>query len=457
MTPITNTHVHVPPNFSAFATPGEAVEAARAEKVRVLGVSNFYDQQVYSMIRDLAEGCGVLPEYGLEFITFVPDLEARAIRINDPANPGRMYLTGKGIDPFRPPTPRAAETARRIRDGNDSRARLMVEKVSACFASAGFDAGVDADGIIAQVAARAQVPAQWVSLQERHIAKAFQEGLDRVPPGQRIDILTRVYGSASEEGGDPAFGRMTNGDGRMTNGDGGMARGSGGMMYRGGGMARGSGGMMYRGGGMARGNSGVTHGSGGMAAPPRADPGDPAAVQAEIRSRLLKAGAPGFVPEVPLSFEDAYSSILDMGGIPCYPILADGCDPMCPFETSPHALAEELLGRGIHAAELIPNRNHRDVVDEYVRVLVGAGLIVMAGTEHNTADRIPLDPTCVDGPPSSAARRAFFEATCVVVAHAERARHGRTGYVDSAGGLAQDPDGVQNLVREGETLVAGAS
>ena len=383
---ITNTHVHVPPNFSAFATPREVIEAASAENLRVLGVSNFYDQHVYAMIRDLAGSAGVVAEYGLEFITLVPDLEVAGIRINDPANPGRMYLTGKGIDPFRTPTVRAAEIAHRIREGNDSRASQMVEQVARCFTAVGFDTGVTADGIIAQVAGRGQVPVEWVSLQERHIARAFQEALDRVPREQRRDVLSGAYGSLSQANLD-----------------------------------------------------------------------DPVAVQAEIRSRLLKAGTPGFVPEVPLSFEDAYAYILDMGGIPCYPILADGCDPVCPFEASPDGLAQELLRRGIYAAELIPNRNHRGVVDEYVSALASAGLIVMAGTEHNTQDKIPLNPMCADGEPSETARRAFFEATCVVVAHAERVRRGENGYVDSTGALIQDVEGVASLVREGEQLMATVS
>jgi len=400
---ITNTHVHVPPNFSAFTTPYEVVEAAKAENVRVLGVSNFYDQHVYSLIADLTREAGILPEYGLEFITLVPDLEAKGIRINDPANPGRMYLTGKGIDPFRTPTPRAVAIAKTIRDGNDSRAEQMVDQVARHFASVGYDTGVDAAAIIEQVAERGEVPSQWVSLQERHIARAFQEALDALPHAQWIQIMGRAYGSGD---GDPACGRMT--------------------------------------------------GQQGPAAP-KADKGDPVGVQAEIRSRLLKKGTPGFVPEVPLSFEDAYTYILDMGGIPCYPILADGCDPVCPFEESPSGLAEELLRRGIHAAELIPNRNHCEVVDQYVRALTKAGLIVMAGTEHNTQDKISLNPICTDGEPSDFARQAFFDATCVVVAHADRTKRGIDGYVDASGRLILDDQGVQSLVREGAQLMAGGN
>ena len=42
--PIVNTHVHLPPNFSAFETVEDAVGTAAAEGVRVLGASNFHDR-----------------------------------------------------------------------------------------------------------------------------------------------------------------------------------------------------------------------------------------------------------------------------------------------------------------------------------------------------------------------------------------------------------------------------
>ena len=80
----------------------------------------------------------------------------------------------------------------------------------------------------------------------------------------------------------------------------------------------------------------------------------------------MKAGRPAFVAESPVSFDDAYRLVLEMDGIPCYPTLADGASPVCPWEEPPEALAQRVLERGIHAAELIPNRNRPAVVDAYV-------------------------------------------------------------------------------------------
>ena len=175
----------------------------------------------------------------------------------------------------------------------------------------------------------------------------------------------------------------------------------------------------------------------------------------------MKAGRPAFVQEAAVSFGDAYRLILEMDGIPCYPTLADGASPICPWEEPPDALAQRVLERGIHAAELIPNRNRPEVVDAYVAAFREAGLIVMAGTEHNTRARIPLEPRCVDGSlPSPAARAAFREATAVVAAHQHLRASGRPGYVDGGGRLNPGfPDGetrIRWFAELGAGLIGGA-
>ncbi len=385
-TPIVNTHVHVPPNFSAFTTPADVVGSAVAEGVRAIGISNFYDQQVYGRFAQMCTDAGIVALFGLEFITLIDDLAERGIRINDPANPGRMYLCGKGINPFKEKSTEAAATAAAIRTGNDSRAAAMVAQLADHLRSVGVANDLTAERVTEQVAARGGVPASYVSLQERHIARAVQEVASAA--ADPAEALALAYGGAS-----------------------------------------------------------------------KTDPSDVVGVQGEVRSRLIKVGTPGFVAEVPLTFQQAYDYVLAMDGIPCYPTLADGVSPVCPFEADPDDLAAELLSRGIHAAELIPIRNTAAEVDRYVRAFTDAGIIVMAGTEHNTLDRIPFDPTCVDGPLSDLARQAFWQATCIVAAHQARIAAGQPGYVDASGtliGTSGGPDAHRaTLVAEGAALING--
>lgn len=378
--PVVNTHVHFPPNFSAFRTVEDAVSAAAAEDAGAVGISNFFDQQVYARFAEQATAAGIVPLYGLEFITLDDELAAAGIRVNDPANPGRMYLCGKGISPFREKSAVAARIATEIRQGNDRRATEMVAKLASWFAECGLDTGLTASLVAADVAASAGVPVEWVSLQERHVAQAFQRALAALPVSERGTVLERAYGG-----------------------------------------------------------------------PSKVDTDDPVALQGELRSRLIKVGTPGFVAEVPLGFGDAYRYVLEMDGIPTYPTLADGVSPVCPFEEPATRLASALLERGIHAAELIPIRNTSACVDAYVKAFTDAGIIVMGGTEHNTLDRIPIEVACVDGPVSDVARRALWEATCVVAAHQHEVAAGRPGYVDSTGGRTDVPTG--DLVALGAGLI----
>ncbi len=108
----------------------------------------------------------------------------------------------------------------------------------------------------------------------------------------------------------------------------------------------------------------------------------------------MKAGKPGYVEETFVGFDHAYALVLALGGIPCYPVLADGASPICPFEEPVERLVSTLADRHIYCAELIPNRNLPEVLTAYVRGLRAAGIAVLAGTEHNSPEMLPLEPRC---------------------------------------------------------------
>lgn len=377
--PIVNTHLHVPPNFSAFETAEDAVRIAAAEGVAAIGTSNYFDFNVYRQFASAAAEAGVVPLFGMEIITLTDDLPDGGMLINDPTNLNRMYLCGKALSRIDAPVPSAARRMAAIRASSDDRIRRMTGLMATTWVEAGLACELTERGIAEAVAQRCGVPLDWVSLQERHVAQAFQEILFReVPEVDRPAALARVFGRTA------SFGAA-----------------------------------------------------------------DPVAVQDAIRSNLMKAGRPAFVPEAAVSFDDAYRLILDLGGIPCYPILADGASPICPFEDPAELLAERLLGRGIYCAELIPVRNRGEVVDRYVAVLRGAGIVLTAGTEHNTRRMIPIEPTALGGEPlSDSAREAFWEGTCIVAAHQALTAAGRPGYVDGEGRLTGASSDRATRIRE---------
>ena len=92
-----NAHIHTPYSFSAFGSISEALDKAAAEGVQIVGINDFYSTDGF---REWHDGCAersLYPLYGIEFMALDSGMQASGLRINDPANPGRIYLSGKGL------------------------------------------------------------------------------------------------------------------------------------------------------------------------------------------------------------------------------------------------------------------------------------------------------------------------------------------------------------------------
>ena len=362
--PRSNAHVHLPPNFSAFETARQAVELADAQGVGILGASNYYDYSVYGELAERATARGIFPLFGLEIIALVEGLVRDGVKVNDPGNPGKYYLCGKGITRFDPMPEEARALLQVIRDADSARMAAVADRLARVFAGAGLETGLDAEAIKDRIVARHGSPRATVYLQERHVAQAFQEVLfDKIAEGERAAFLQRVYGVL-----------------------------------------------------------------------PKAKADDAVGTQNEIRSQLLKSGKPAYVPETFVDFDHAHHLVLALGGIPCYPTLADGAAPITEYEASPDSLIADLLARGIVCAEFVPNRNTPAVLSRYVHAMRRAGLFVTAGTEHNTLDLLPLAPTCLGGAAiPEDVQDIFWEGACVLVAHQYLTLLGQPGFVNGAG------------------------
>lgn len=359
-----NTHIHLPPNFSAFASTLQAVDMAASEGMFVLGASNYYDYGVYSNFAALAGERGIFPLFGIEIITLIDSLVQAGIKINDPGNPGKMYICGKGIAKFDPMTNQAIELLQVIRHSDSERMKSITAKLRTVFAEGGFETGLTAEIIRAQMSSRLGCNIESIYLQERHIAQAFQEALfENYLIEDRLSLLDRVFGT-----------------------------------------------------------------------PAKAAPDNAARIQDEIRSHLMKSGKPAYVQDTFVDFDHAYQLILALGGIPCYPTLADGAASFCGFEENLDTLIADIHKRGISCAEFIPVRNSPEVLTKYVRAMRDAGLFITAGTEHNTLDLIPIEPTCASGEPISGdIKEIFWEGACVVAAHQYLSFLGLPGFVDETG------------------------
>jgi hypothetical protein len=384
-----NAHIHLPPNFSAFESVEQAVDLASRERIGVLGASNYYDYEVYGDFGALALGNSIYPLFGIEIIAMSESLRLSGAKVNDPGNPGKIYICGKAITRFEPMSAEAARLLGVIRSNDSGRMAAMTSRLAEIFLRKGVDTGLDSDAIIDRVVRRHRCPRNRVYLQERHVCQAFQERFfELVASGDRLAKLTEIFGSA-----------------------------------------------------------------------PKSRPDDAVGIQNEIRSHLMKTGKAAFVEESFLTLEDAYRLICELGGIPCYPILADGQIPISAFEAPVEKLIENLRSAGIWMAEFIPTRNSVETVEKYVPALRAAGIVVTAGTEHNTLDLGPIEPTCLRGQRVPPAIMAIFrEGACVAAAHQQLALNGKCGFTDGQGRLnpafTTGDSRIRELARIGAAAIA---
>jgi hypothetical protein len=196
---LNNSHVHLPPNFSAFETVEQVVEIAKSEKIGVLGVTNYYDYDVYADFAEKAAEAGIFPIFGLEIISLVDELVQSGTLVNDPNNPGRFYFCAKGAVGVADPTARAQELLDTILKNDTDRMAEMTLKVGEVFKQNDIDVALSDDDVIEMICKRHGVERETVTIQERHIAQAYQEALfHAVPADERLATLEKLFGTASK-------------------------------------------------------------------------------------------------------------------------------------------------------------------------------------------------------------------------------------------------------------------
>ena len=325
--PKVNNHIHTPYSFSAFKTIEEAVKLAVSEDITVLGINDFYVTEGYGQFIDQCLRHTVFPLLNVEMIGVSEKMQQEGIRINDPNNPGRIYISGKGLAyPDRLPEREKKKVEQVIRESN-RQVSEMVQRLNSWLTKQGTEIRLDVEEIM-QVLARGL-------LRERHVAKMMRLKLDEAAQDDRAyhQILKAIYG-----GKDPSCPKH-----------------------------------------------------------------DVAGTEEELRARLLKAGAPAFVPEDPRAFlqvEEITGIIRKAGGIPTYPILLDGAGgSVTEFEAEKEQLLDSLQRFGFQSIEFIPLRNRFEKLKEYAGYFYDRGFVVSFGTEHNTSAMKPLTVSCKEDVP----------------------------------------------------------
>jgi hypothetical protein len=172
---------------------------------------------------------------------------------------------------------------------------------------------------------------------------------------------------------------------------------------------------------------------------------NPADVENEIRSVILKKGGRAFVPEDSDAFPDLgriIEFILDAGGVPCYPVLLD--DPagnLTGFEGDWDRMHEILQSHQVSCLELIPRRNSLEKLQEFVLFFQHKKYVISFGTEHNAPELFPLTVKVEKDrelPPEL--KEVSYRGTCVLAAHQYLVERGQEGFVKSDG--RADPENL---------------
>jgi hypothetical protein len=318
-----NAHIHTPYSFSAFSSVGEALEHAAEEGVKVVGINDFYSTDGYG---EWKEGCAarrLYPLFGIEFISLNAEDQAAGLRVNDPNNPGRTYISGKGLAY---PVILKGEPLRKleaVRAESNKQVEQMCAKLNEWLKAEGKPIQLDFNEIREKLTKG--------SIRERHLAKALR-----------------------------------------------------------------------------------------LAMEPDAE--NPAKLENELRSKLLKAGGPAFVPESPEAFlpmKTVQEIIEAAGGIPTYPFLADDAKGnFTDFEGDLMKAADTLKKRGFRSVEFITTRNTTAVLEQYAGYLEDEGFIVSFGSEHNTPAMEPVKLHTRDAAELSDKLKAInWRGACAIAAH----------------------------------------
>jgi hypothetical protein len=77
------------------------LKIAKEDKIAVLGINNYYVTEGFESFYNGCVENGIFPQFNMEFTGLMKEEQEKGIRINDTENPGRIYISGKGIDyPF---------------------------------------------------------------------------------------------------------------------------------------------------------------------------------------------------------------------------------------------------------------------------------------------------------------------------------------------------------------------
>lgn len=188
----TNVHVHTDHSFSVFRSASEAVWRAAEAGVEILGINDFFTTAGHGEFAAACAAAQMPAVLGIECIAMDRALESTKTLMNDPANPGKIYLCGKGVSDS--DHPEAAKELERIRGFQEQRNRQLVANAEAHFRATVQAAGPSWQDVVGQTPAG--------NTTERHVARAIQRRIVSLAQERGAvfaDLYRQVVGDAPKD------------------------------------------------------------------------------------------------------------------------------------------------------------------------------------------------------------------------------------------------------------------
>lgn len=188
-----NNHIHTPYSFSAFESVNEIMELAGKEEIRVLGINDFYVTDGYAEFQEKCVAHGIFPLFNIELIGISREHQEKGIRINDPNNPGRIYISGKGLAyPSILPDKLQGELNGIIRESN-KQVSAMIDLLNRWMQFQQVEIRLSVEEIMENHARQL--------LRERHVAKALRVKIEQKAENDDAygALIRQIYGGKSSE------------------------------------------------------------------------------------------------------------------------------------------------------------------------------------------------------------------------------------------------------------------
>ena len=183
-----NTHIHTPYSFSAFNSILEAVTLAAKENVNVLGINDFFVTDGHSEFADLCIQSKIFPLFNIEFIGLNKVDQENGIKVNDPNNPGRTYISGKGLAFAKRESSQNKELLETFKHESQLQIFAMIEKLNDLINKNCGNFKITSDEIYQKYAKSL--------IRERHLAKILRINVSEIYTNEieQIKFFTDLFG-----------------------------------------------------------------------------------------------------------------------------------------------------------------------------------------------------------------------------------------------------------------------